>query len=148
MPVVENSVTIDVPVETVFDFLDDPANYSKWFQGIRDAVGIKRTGDHIGDSWTIKYAVLGITMDIDNKVTEWEKNARFVISMGGMMPGSMTTTLSGDADSTKMTQRFDYEVKGGAVGKAMNSMVLERMNAKNAARSLQDLKDLLESDSA
>jgi hypothetical protein len=30
----------------------------------------------------------------------------------------------------------------------MNSMVLERMNAKNAARSLEDLKDLLEADSA
>ena len=148
MPVIENSVTIKVPVETVFDFMDDPANYSKWFQGIRDAVGIKRTEEHIGDSWTTKYSVLGINMDIEQKVTEWDKNARVVISMGGMMPGSLTTTLSGDGDSTKVTQTFDYEVKGGAVGKAMNSMVLERMNAKNATRSLDDLKDLLEADSA
>jgi uncharacterized protein YndB with AHSA1/START domain len=87
MPVIENSVTIKVPVETVFDFMDDPANYSKWFQGIRDAVGIKRTEEHIGDSWTTKYSVLGINMDIEQKVTEWDKNARVVISMGGMMPG-------------------------------------------------------------
>ena len=148
MPVVETSVTIDVPVVKVFEFIDDPGNISKWFAGITDAVDIKRTEEHVGDSWTTKYSVLGLSMDIEQKVTEYEKNARMVMSLGGMMPGSVTYTFTGDGDSTKVTQELDYEVKGGAIGKAMNRLVLERMNAKNATRSLDDLKDLLEADSA
>jgi carbon monoxide dehydrogenase subunit G len=146
MPVVENSVTINVPVAKVFEFMDDPGNTYKWFAGVTDNVDITRTDEHVGDSWTTKYAVLGFNMDIEQTVAAWEENARVVINLGGMMPGSFTTTLSSNGDSTNVTQKFEYEVKGGAIGKMMNRIVLERMNAKNATRSLEDLKDLLEAD--
>ena len=64
------------------------------------------------------------------------------------MPGTYTTTVSADGDNTTVTQTFDYEVKGGALGKAIDRLVLEKMNAKNAKSSLKKLKDLLESTSA
>ncbi len=147
MPVVTNSITIEMPLTEVWDFLDDPANSTQWFAGVTDIVGVNRTEERIGDNWTTKYSVMGFNMDITQTVTEYEKDAKFTISLGGMMPGSYTTTLSGDGGSTKVTQTFDYEVKGGALGKAMDRLVLERMNAKNAKSSLKKLKNLLETKS-
>ena len=148
MPVVENSVTIQAPIAKVFDVVEDPERYSEWFQGVRDTVGVTRTDEHVGDSWTVKYSALGITFDVDQEVTDWVENDHISIRMGGAFPGTLTTTLTSDGDSTTVTQRFDYEIKGGALGKAMNKLVLERMNAKNAARSLDDLKDILEQGTA
>ena len=148
MPVVTNSITIKKPLPEVFDYLDDPANAAKWFSGVSETVGVTRTEERVGDTSTVKYSVMGMHMDIAQTVTEWEKDARVTIKLGGMMPGTYTTTVSADGDNTTVTQTFDYEVKGGALGKAMDRLVLEKMNAKNAKGSLKKLKDLLESTSA
>jgi carbon monoxide dehydrogenase subunit G len=132
----------------VFEFLDDPSRLSEWFQGVREVNDITQTEERIGDSWSLKYSAVGMTFHVYQKVTEWEKNVGSALTMSGMFPGTLRTTMSCDGDSTTLTQRFDHEVKGGAFGQAMNKLFLERMNAKNAARALEDIKDLLEADSA
>lgn len=147
MPVIQSSITINVPIERVFNLLDDPTSASKWFPGVRDVVGVTRTKERVGDKWTLKYAVLGVTVDVEQEVTDWEKNARIQLKMVGVFVGSLTMTVSLDGDSTKVTQEFDYEVKGGVLGKVANKLAIERINDKNAKRSMEDLKDLLESDS-
>jgi hypothetical protein len=35
---------------------------------------------------------------------------------------------------------MEYEMAGGILGKAMNAMLVERMNEKNAERLLENLK--------
>ena len=107
MPVVTNSITIKKPLPEVFDYLDDPANAAKWFSGVSETVGVTRTEERVGDTSTVKYSVMGMHMDIAQTVTEWEKDARVTIKLGGMMPGTYTTTVSADGDNTTVTQTFD-----------------------------------------
>ena len=50
-----------------------------------------------------------------------------------------------EGQGTRVTMRFEYEMPGGGVGKLFDRLVVERMNAQNLERSLENLKRLLES---
>jgi uncharacterized membrane protein len=65
--------------------------------------------------------------------------------MEGMIAGSYRTTYEGQGAATKVTMRFDYEMPGAALGKVLDKLVVERMNAKNLDSSLSKLKELVES---
>ena len=65
--------------------------------------------------------------------------------MQGAMSGVLRFHLrEAEPGKTEAGVRVEYEVKGGAVGRAVDSLVLERMNEKNAEQMLENLKQRLE----
>ena len=146
MPVVENSIVINAPVDRVFGVLDDPEQLPAYFPGVVSVSDIKRTPDRVGDSVKFTYSVLGIHFEVPSSILEWDENVRMVSSLGGAFPGVVTTTVDARGDGVTVTQRFDYSIKGGVVGKALNAILVERMNDKNAERSLENLKMICEAE--
>jgi uncharacterized membrane protein len=60
------------------------------------------------------------------------------------MKGAWTWRLSPRGKSTHVTTTMEYEMTGGILGKAMNAVLVERMNEKNAERLLENLKRVSE----
>ena len=56
----------------------------------------------------------------------------------------LTYTLEPVEEGTKFTQRLDYELSWGILGKFLDKLVAQRMTEKDMERQLENLKSLLE----
>src|SRR5258708_12572116 len=76
MAEIHKTVTIDVPVEKVFDIVDDPENYPKYVPNVSQVVDVRRTDSRIGDSFRVIYKVLGTTFDEKFTTTDYQHPTR------------------------------------------------------------------------
>ena len=102
------------------------------------------TDERVGDTARLTYSSLGLRFPMTMTVVDHDKPKKLALEMQGGMRGTMTFSLEPQGDATKFTWRIDYTMKGGILGKAIDSLLVERMNEKNAERSLENLKMLCE----
>jgi uncharacterized membrane protein len=76
---------------------------------------------------------------------ELQRGQGQTIKMDGMITGSNRWRYGPEGSGTRVTATFDYEMPGGGVGQMLNKLVVEKMNAENLEKSLQNLKSLVES---
>ena len=146
MAVVERTTVIDAPIETVFNYVDDPMNIPEVTPGVERVEVLQRTDERIGDSIRLIYSALKIDFPMTLVRTSYEPPR----TLGWRLEGAMSGTLGWHLREvgpgrTEAGLRVEYEVKGGAVGRAFDSLVLERLNDKNAERLLENLKARVES---
>ena len=98
----------------------------------------------IGDSARYTYTALGLRFTVKFTVMGWEKHKRTVGRLEGGIGGTLTNTYERQGNGTKVTWRMEYTMKAGILGKAVNRLLVERMNEKNMERSLENLKMLCE----
>ena len=142
MAIIERSVIINAPVEKVFAVEDDPKRLHEYMPGIVRMTDIVETPNHVGKSARFTYSVLGLRFPGKFSITQWEKNKRIVARLEGGVGGVLTNTYEAQGRGTKVTWRMDYTMKAGILGKAMNRLLVERMNEKNMERGLENLKML------
>ena len=144
MAVVERSTTIDAPAEKVFEYLEDPNNIPQYAPGVSRVDDVRRSEERVGDSYRTVYSVMGLDFPTKFTTVEHERPRKVVARMEGGMTGAFAWTLAPQDGSTRVDVRIDYEMKGGILGKAMDALLVERMNQKNAERMLENLKMLSE----
>ena len=140
MATIHKSIDIDAPSERVFAILTDPKRLPEYAPGVTSVEDIHSTGHHLGDSYRANYAVLGLHFPMSFTVTEHEPPTNRTTRFEGGMKGAWTWRLSPRGQSTHVTTTMEYEMTGGILGKAMNAVLVERMNEKNAERMLENLK--------
>jgi uncharacterized membrane protein len=67
-----------------------------------------------------------------------------VNKMEGMITGTNRLAFTPEGEGTRVTMSFEYEMPGGGVGKLVDRLLAERMNAQNLEKSLENLKALAE----
>ena len=118
MQVVERSVTLNAPLEAVWDALTDPHQLSSWFGALVDLdVRPGGTGRFVSDDGELRDAVV-VAVDAPRHVTfQW-----WPVSGGGGVSGPSTTRVSFDLepldDGTKLTVIERGFVRPGAGGGA------------------------------
>jgi carbon monoxide dehydrogenase subunit G len=140
MATINKSIDIDAPAERVFEVLTDPKRLPEYAPGLVSVEDIRQTEQHIGDSFRVTYSVLGLHFPMSFTATEYEQPTKLTTRFEGGMKGTWTWRLSPRGTSTHLTTTMEYEMAGGALGKAMNAMLVERMNEKNAEQLLENLK--------
>ena len=140
MLTIHKSIDIDAPAERVFAILADPERLPEYAPGVTSVENIRQTEQHLGDSFRATYAVLGLHFTMSCTVTEHEPPTKSTTRFEGGMKGTWTWRLSPRGKSTCLTTEMEYEMAGGILGKAMNAVLVERMNEKNAERMLENLK--------
>jgi len=139
MAEIHKSATVAVPVEKVFEIVDDPANFPKYVPNVHDVVDVRRSPGRIGDSSRVIYKVLGVTFDEKFTVTESERNSRITSTFSGGMTGTFAWKFEPQGKETKVNVDIDYQLAGGPLGKAVDSLMLQRVNEKTIADMLQNL---------
>ena len=143
MTILEQSTIIKASPDEVESVSTMPSNVPKWYAGI-ESIDPDTTYPEVGGTAKVVYKSAGAKFNLTVTVTEREPNRVFVQKMDGMITGSYRTLYEPQGDATKVTMAFDYEMPGGSIGKLLDKLLVERMNAKNLETSLKQLKALIE----
>lgn len=126
MAIIESSVSINKPVEKVFEFITDLENQKKLSPYIS---GIEVAGPlQVGTRYTIKTTTAGRTFESVNEVMALEPNKKFSIKTLAKPPASDVTNtylFSDESGGTKLTVQMDTVVM--AMG--MEAMVTNQLKA-------------------
>jgi uncharacterized membrane protein len=140
----EGKTTINVPVETVFEFILDGANNPRWRSSVLDINPPAEKPYGVGSIFKQGLKGPGGRIDGDYKITECKPNEfiKFEVITGPARPTG-TYTFETNGKSTTVTFVLDFQAKG--LAKLMEPMINQSMKSEVAA--LTDLKAYLEAHS-
>ena len=130
----EASVTINAPIEKVFDAVANPEIIAQTSSGtLIDTKG--KPGD-LGSYAEWEY----LKLRSRTTVTEVDKPHKLIQEMTGAMPGKWTWILEQEGQTVKVDFCIEYRVPGGTLGNLADKLFLGRINQKNCEKSMQGLK--------
>jgi len=144
MTTLERSILINAQVDAIQAITDDARRLPEWYAGIEQAKPDDLFPEP-GGKVDLVYKAAGVTFNLTQTALERDPGRGGVNQMEGMITGTNRMTFAPEGEGTRVTMRFEYEMPGGGVGKLIDRLVVERMNAQNLERSLERLKSLLES---
>jgi uncharacterized membrane protein len=139
----ERSILINVSTDAINAVTLDGTRLPEWYAGV-EAVEVDDTYPEPGGVVNMTYKAAGITFKVDMTSQELARGDHMHLQMKGMITGTNHWSYKPEAGGTRVTVVFDYEMPGGALGAIANKLVVERMNAQNLEKSLENLKKLLE----
>ena len=110
---VEHSVVINRPVPEVFAFVTDPANNTKWQEGLVESRMASSGAMEVGAQVTDVRKFLGRDMESKLEVLVYEPNKRYMQKViSGPIPFESIQTFDPDVNGTKLTTIIHGEPGG------------------------------------
>ena len=141
MAKVEQSITINVPVEKVFSYTSDPINQLEWLPSITDVRDV--TGEGVGKRFSWTYKMMGMSFKGESEFAEYIPNERIVLKTTGGILSTWNWTYKPQAGGTLVNLVVEYTVPVPVLGKVAEKLIL-RQNEREAALSMTNLKERLE----
>lgn len=138
MPKSEGAVTINAPIEKVFNVAADPEIMAQLSFGM--VTDTKGKPGELGSYAIWVYPVAGMKIHAKTIVSEVDKPRRLVQEMSGTMGGKWIWNLEQEGQAAKVDFCIEYSVPGGILGKIANKLFLGRINQKNMGKTLNNLK--------
>ena len=139
---IQHTITIDRPVDEVWDYVLDTRNDPVW---ITNVVDVGRGADapvEVGLEIEETYKFLGVRLPMTLKVTEHEPPRRSAIEFSnGPVPGRGSYQFDAVDGGTRFTMTMDTDAHGFF---KLAEPVFARMARRDVAASLGNLKDILE----
>jgi ribosome-associated toxin RatA of RatAB toxin-antitoxin module len=139
---IKKTATIDASAGEVFEYIDDPRNLPKYVPNVSAVVDVHQTDKRVGDTFTVIYKVLGLTFEEKFTTTEYARPTLINLAFKGGMGGSFRWSIAPRQRGCEVTVQVDYEVAGGVLGKAADSIMLERTNTSAIEGLLDNLRRL------
>ena len=117
---------------------------SEWYAGIQESKADQKYPE-VGGVVDTVYKAAGISFKVKITSVEFNRGEGIGLQMDGMITGTNRWIYSDVEGGTEVTARLDYEMPGGGIGKVVNKLIVEKMNAENLEKSLTNLKNLVES---
>lgn len=138
----EDTVSIDAPIEAVFAFITDFSNTPKWHKNMKK-VGWKNEGPHgVGSEYDWIETFSGMKMDIGGVITSWNPPYSFTWKpTTSPYPITGGWTLEAKENSTLVTRYSDNQLSG--IYKWLNMMMVP-MAKRQVRKELLELKRLIE----
>ena len=141
MPRIRKSITINAPVEKVFEYISNPENMPEWWSNvtaIRDVTGCGEL-----QSWTFDYKMMGLHFTGMAKVTRSRLNyERRVESKGGMVANWYWEFRPVDG-GTQLRWVIDYTIPIPVLGK-VGELLIMRRNERVARFAMTNIKERME----
>ena len=140
MSTIHKEIDIDAPIERVFEVCDSPEAVALFAPGVVEVTAVTRTEGRIGDSFKATYALLGTRQEQLFTYVEYVKPRLITVRFEGDTTGTTRCRLTETTEGTRLRLDTDYEVPGGAIGRAVNSLLFESMDQNDASRMLESMK--------
>ena len=141
MTTVSASITINQPVDKVFDYVTDVENHKAWQAGILDATVTPSDPIGVGSTYHYTTDVMGRRMETHLEVTAYEKDKLWSVKTIGV-PQSVEMVYLFEAvdDNTRLT--ISMELTGGypAAAEAM----VKQQTQKNFEDQCNRIKQMVE----
>jgi uncharacterized membrane protein len=141
---VERSIFINAPIEDIDAIALDGSRLPEWYEGVEETRP-DATYPEVGGELVLVYKAAGLSFNITLTVLELVRGEHITYRMEGMMTGTQHWTHTPEDGGTRTAAVIEYEMPGGGLGKLADKLVVERMNASNLEKSLENLKALVES---
>jgi Polyketide cyclase / dehydrase and lipid transport. len=142
MVTVSDSIAIDAPPETVFEYLDEPANHRAITPAITGISNVEPL-DNGGKELDFSYRLVAITVDGHLVQTEHEPPRCHRFEMDGGLKGELTFDITADSDGSQVSYTADYTVPGQVIAKVVEPFV-RRYNRGELRSTLANLKAEIE----
>ena len=147
-PSVRESVSIDAPVERVWEKVMDARCLGEWVTTHDSVEGAVSGAAEEGMSFTQKLKLAGKGFKVRWLIVEAEppRLARWAGEGPGGSAARVVYRLREDGSGTCFDYENEYELPGGLLGKAAGAVLSTAPAQREARRSLENLKRLLESE--
>jgi len=132
------TITINAPVEKVFDYTADSTNLPEFWPSM---VEVKDVIKDKSFSWVYKMA--GMRFKGSSEVTESIANERRVTKSSSGIPNIFVWTYQPEQAGTKLTLECEYTVPVPLLGKLAEAFIV-KMNEREADTMLANLKARME----
>ncbi|MFQ3662885.1 MAG: SRPBCC family protein [Chloroflexaceae bacterium] len=143
---VRKSILIHAPVEKVFAFAGDPKNWAAYWVGLGEPE--EQTGEgEVGTVVKHSYLMAGVRFPVTSRVLEnatGPEGARWRGAIEGPLSGEQTWTYARREGDTEVTADIQYTVPGSVLGRIADRLIIERMQERSIAQTLENLKLLCE----
>ncbi len=142
MAKVEKTITINAPVEKVFNYIDQPTNLPEIWPSLMEIKDVQTlpNGGHT-DRWVYKMA--GIRFEGTTEGIEHVTNQRIVSKTKGGVKSTQTWVFQPEADGTKVTFEVEYNIPIPVLGKLAEAIIV-KMNDREGDSILANLKTRME----
>jgi uncharacterized membrane protein len=146
MPTVEKSITINVPVDTVFAMVADaPERMAEWWPPIELQERVSPPPTNVGSVSRYVYNMLGVKIKGEHRVESMRRDDHLTVkTISGLDSSFHFQFEPAGANATRLTITVDYQLPGSIVGQLLNKAVIEGENAKNLEKGLENLKRIVE----
>jgi uncharacterized membrane protein len=142
MASVSESIWIDSPVETVFEYLDDPHNHAEVTPSVTNVRNVERL-DNGGKRLDCTYTMAGVGLKTELEQTVHEPNRRMVFDMRSGIDGELDLRFAEVDGGTEVTYTAEYEIPGRVVRKVVEPFAV-KYNERELRTALENLKQRLE----
>jgi len=142
MVTVSDGIAIDAPPETVFAYLDEPANHRTITPAITSIADVEPL-DNGGKELDFTYRMVAIEIDGHLVQTEHEPPSRHRFEMDGGLEGELRFDIEADGDGSWVTYTAEYTIPGQVIAKVVEPFV-RRYNKGELESTLANLKAKIE----
>ena len=144
MPTVSRTITIEAPVEKVFQFVTSPDNWTKYVTSLVEVRDLSSPAVEKGTTFVWQYRMIGMNFGGKGTITENVKNSKFGMKMEGGFPITENYGFASKNNGTELTVEVIYDIPGKIMSVVSKSAVIEKMNQKEADSVLEKIKMLCE----
>ena len=141
MAKIEKSITINAPVEKVFNYIADPMTQPEWLPSLMEVKDVSGSGVGQHLRWTYKMA--GVLLKGETTVTEHIPNKRRVTQTKGGVTSTWIFDFETHDGGTKVQLSIEYTIPVPVIGKLAEKIVLKR-NEREADLAMQNIKEKME----
>ncbi len=144
MAKIEKSITINAPVNRVFEYLTKTELMPEWLPGMVEVKDIKHTEEGVGSTYKWVYKMAGKRFEGESVTEEFIPEKKLVSKSKGSINSLWTWNFESYNDDTKLDITIDYTVPIPVLGKIAEAVILKQ-NIREAELALANIKDKLES---
>lgn len=143
MTKVERAITINAPVEKVFDYMTEATNLPEIWPSMVEVKDVKRTPEHIGTTFQWVYKMAGMRFEGSSTVIEYVANQREVTKSERGIPSTFVWTYQPEDGGTRLTVEVEYTIPVPLLGKLAEAFIAKQ-NEHEAEVMLANLKARME----
>ncbi len=143
VPMVSRSIVINAPLQDVFEYVSSPQNWPSYISGLQAISNVSDKPLESGTSFDWQYKVKGFNLQGTGRVTEYEKDNKFVLQMHSMMPIRKTMRFEGDSERTELSVEVGFNSPGKVLS-FLFRLVTKVVNPMETVAILERLKQLCE----
>ena len=145
MSKISASITINKPIEEVFDYTASPHNGPAFIPNLNENTNINPEQSGIGQTFDWRFNLAGVDLRGKGEVTEFERPHKSVVkSTGDSASTTWVYTFKDENGATKVTAEIEYEISESILQKITNRTIIDKLNQRSAEQMLENLKTILE----
>ena len=141
MPRIRKSITINAPVEKVFEYISDPKNTLEWWSNVTAVRDITGQGER--QSWTFDYKMMGKQFTAKAKVISSRRNNDRRVESKGGMDAKWYWEFRPVGGGTQLRWVMDYTIPFPVLG-MIGELLIKRRNERVARFSMANIKERME----